>query len=156
VDFGSGLVTALYNPWRGDLSTAYHSTGIPNIETYAVIPPPMNMLMRASRFIGPLFGTSFMQKLLKQQVQNQPDGPNDAERAAGSTVAWGEASDERGGRVWASIAGPEAYDFSALTAAAIAGQVLGGAARPGFQTPARLLGATFVLGLPGVKLSDVF
>ncbi len=38
IDFGAGPVSAMTIPW-GDVSTAYHSTGIPNIEVYMSAPP---------------------------------------------------------------------------------------------------------------------
>jgi short subunit dehydrogenase-like uncharacterized protein len=154
IDFGQGPVDTLSNPWRGDISTAYYSTGIPTIEVFAVIPSPMRELMRASRYIGPLLGTSFVQGLLKRQVQAQPIGPSDAERAAGKTYIWGEVADEQGRRAVSLLSGPEAYDFSASTAVLIAQRVGAGAARPGFQTPAGLLGADFVLEIPGVQRTD--
>jgi hypothetical protein len=37
IEFAGGPVTAIAIPW-GDLATAWFSTGIPNIDTYAVVP----------------------------------------------------------------------------------------------------------------------
>src|SRR5690242_17266656 len=38
IDFGAGRTTAMTIPW-GDVSTAYHSTGIPDVEVYMAVPP---------------------------------------------------------------------------------------------------------------------
>ena len=38
IDFGEVKKTGVTIPW-GDISTAFYSTGIPNIEVYAVVPP---------------------------------------------------------------------------------------------------------------------
>ena len=154
IDFGFGPTVALSNPWRGDLSTAYRSTGIPTIETYMVVPSPLRTLMRASRFIGPLLGLPIVQRFLMQQARTSGGGPGAAERAAGRTAIWGEVADAGGHRVAARLVGPEAYDFTALTAVLTLQQILSGTITPGFQTPAQLLGADAVLRLPGVIRTD--
>ena len=41
VDFGRGPWTAINIPW-GDVSTAYYSTGIPNIENYIALPKSLS------------------------------------------------------------------------------------------------------------------
>jgi short subunit dehydrogenase-like uncharacterized protein len=50
---------------------------------------------------------------------------------------------------------PEAYTFTAHAAVAVAQRVLAGAARPGFCTPALLLGPDFVLALEGIERTDL-
>jgi short subunit dehydrogenase-like uncharacterized protein len=50
---------------------------------------------------------------------------------------------------------PEAYDFTGTTAAAVAARVVAGDFEPGFQTPARVFGANFVLGFDGVSREDL-
>lgn len=52
IDFGRGSRTALNIPW-GDMSTAYNSTGIPNIETYMVLPKSR---LRMARLLRPFIG----------------------------------------------------------------------------------------------------
>jgi len=152
IDFGQGPVATLSNPWRGDLSTAYRSTGIKNIEVFTVLPSPMRELVRASRLIGPLLGLPPVQRLLKGQAQGT--GPSATDRAAGRTTIWGEVSDDSGRRAAARLSGPEAYDFSALTAVAAAKRVLAGDLPTGFRTPAQVLGADIVLSIPGVARTD--
>ncbi|NOT46627.1 MAG: NAD(P)H-binding protein, partial [Acidobacteria bacterium] len=66
IDFGDGVSsphvskgpscervvkTGVTIPW-GDVSTAYHSTGIPNIEVFTVVPPSALKMMKLSRHIG--------------------------------------------------------------------------------------------------------
>ena len=55
VDFGRGPRTVVSIPW-GDVSTAYHSTGIPNIEVYTTATWPLLLAMKASRLFGLLDG----------------------------------------------------------------------------------------------------
>ena len=53
VDFGRGERTVITIPW-GDVSTAFHSTGIPNIEVYVSAPASSRLSLRLSRFAAPL------------------------------------------------------------------------------------------------------
>lgn len=151
VDFGQGAVTVTNNPWRGDLMTAYLSTAIPNIETYLALPAPMRLLMR----LHGISGRGWAQALLRQMAQRAPAGPSPQARAAGSTHIVGEVIEPLGTRRSVRLHGPEAYDFTALTALAVVARALDGTWEPGLHTPARLYGPELVLTLPGVTCEDV-
>lgn len=154
IDFGIGPARAAAIPW-GDLSTAYHSTGIPNIEVFAAFPPAMLRGMQWTRQLGWLLGSKPVQAMLKWQVRRQPAGPSDAERARGASLLWGEARDEAGRLVASRLRGPEGYTLTALTACAIVQKVLGGVAPIGFQTPSLAFGPDFILEIPGVSREDL-
>lgn len=151
VDFGVGSVTAVTNPWRADLVTAFHSTGIPNIETYTVFPGPVSFLMDSSQYLGWLFSSSPFQGALASLIKKLPPGPSEAERAQGKVGVIGIAEDAAGRQVTAKLIGPEAYDFTALAAVTIIQRILNGEVKSGFQTPASVYGADLVLDIPGVK-----
>jgi short subunit dehydrogenase-like uncharacterized protein len=153
IDFGRGPVPAVSIPW-GDVSTAYHSTGIPDIEVYSAVPPGVRRLVRASRYLGWLLGSGPVQRYLKRKIQAGPAGPTDEERESGESLLWGEAADDGGRTAVARVRGPEGYTLTALTALAAAGKVLEGKAPPGFQTPSRAYGPDFVLEVPGVERTD--
>ena len=55
IDFGNGPVTATRWTW-GDVYMAFYSTGIPNIETYAVLPEQFVQLMKVLSAVRPLLG----------------------------------------------------------------------------------------------------
>lgn len=154
VDFGRGPTSATTIPW-GDVATAFHSTGIPNIEVYAAIPASMRLMMKASRPLGPLLASAPVQSFLKNRIKAQPAGPSDAERARGASFIWGEVSDDEGRRKRSRLRGPEGYTLTALTALAIVERVLAGVAPAGFQTPSRAYGADFILGIEGVAREDL-
>src|SRR5262249_18382808 len=154
IDFGTGPVPAMTIPW-GDVSTAYHSTGIPNIEVYISAPFRMRAMARVSRYLGWLLGSSFMQARMKRRIQAGPVGPTDEERARGKSLLWGEARDGQGNRVEARLRGPEGYTLTALTALAVLERVLAGQAPAGFQTPAKVYGPDFVLEVKGVTREDI-
>jgi len=148
IDFGNGVVkTGVTIPW-GDVSTAYYSTGIPNIEVFTVAPRGALKAMKMSRYLGWLLATRPFQKYLQSKIP--PGGPSDEERAKGKTLLWGEASDDEGNRVEARQQCPEGYTTTAIAALNIAGKILAGDFKPGFQTPARAYGADLILEIEGV------
>lgn len=152
IDFGNGVVkTGVTIPW-GDVSTAYHSTGIPNIEVYSIIPGDGVRLMKISRYLGWLLATKFVQKYLQRNIP--PGGPSDHERMRGKTLLWGEATDDDGNRVEARMQAPEGYTVTAIAALNIAEKIMAGNFTPGYQTPAKAYGADLILEIPGVERQD--
>ena len=154
IDFGSGPIKAVTIPW-GDVSTAFHSTGIPNIEVYAALPAATRRMMKLSRLLGPLLATQPAQRFLKKRIKAQPAGPSDAERARGKSFVWGEAKDAAGQTKTSRLQGPEGYTLTALTALAIIQKVLAGEAPAGFQTPSSAYGPDLILEIEGVTREDL-
>ncbi len=153
IDFGRGPTEAMTIPW-GDVSTAWYSTGIPNIEVYIAAPRRTRVFARLSRYFGWLLGTGLVQRWLKRRIQSGPPGPTEEQRARGRSLVWGEARDDRGGCVVSRLSGPEGYTTTALTALAVVERVLAGQATPGFQTPAKMYGPDFILEVPGFERRD--
>jgi short subunit dehydrogenase-like uncharacterized protein len=153
IDFGTGPVAAITIPW-GDVSTAYHSTGIPDIEVYMAAPLGLRLGVWASRYLGCLLRSRAVQRLLRRRIRAGPAGPTDAERARGRTYLWGEAVDVAGRTAVSRLSGPEGYTLTVRAALAGVARVLGGDAPPGFQTPSSAYGPEFVLGLEGVLRTD--
>ena len=152
IDLGEVRRTGVTIPW-GDVSTAFHSTGIPNIEVYTVVPPSALKMMKTTRYLGWMMATGFVQKYLQRNIP--PGGPSDEERAKGKTLMWGEASDAEGNRVEARQQGPEGYTLTAHAALNIAEKILAGNFKPGFQTPAKAYGADLILEIEGTARQDV-
>ena len=71
IDFGQGPVEATRFTW-GDVFTAYHSTGIPDIEVYAVLPPSIRRQMALTKALRPLLSLAPMRALLQRGVQPGP------------------------------------------------------------------------------------
>ena len=151
IDFGEVRRTAVTIPW-GDVSTAYYSTGIPNIEVYAVMPRQNLKMLKLSRYIGWLLATKPVQDYLQRQIP--PGGPSDEERAKGRTYLWGEALDLNGNHVESRLQTPEGYTLTALAALNIVEKILKGKYQPGFQTPAKVYGADLILEIEGVQRQD--
>lgn len=152
IDFGGFRKTGVTIPW-GDVSTAFHTTGIPNIEVYTVVPKSAVKALKMSRYIGWLLNLSPVQRFLRSRIPE--GGPSDEERARGRTFMWGEATDAAGNRVESVQQGMEGYTLTALAALLIAEKVARGNFQTGFQTPAGCYGAGLVLELDGVSRRDV-
>lgn len=152
IDFGEVTRTGVTIPW-GDVSTAFHSTGIPNIEVFTIAPPSAVKMMKASRYLGWLLATGPIQKYLQSKIP--PGGPSDAEREKGKTLLWGEATDLNGNRVEARQQGPEGYTTTALAALNIAEKILAGNFKLGYQTPAKACGADLFLEIEGTSRQDI-
>lgn len=153
VDFGRGPVEVVTIPW-GDVSTAYHSTGIPDVEVYTHVPRGARWGMVAGRFLGPLLGSAPVQRFLKGRIRGREPGPGAEARARGLSLVWGEAEDERGNRVAARMRTPEGYTLTARTAVGAVEEVLAGRAEPGFRTPSLAFGADWVLEFEGVEREE--
>lgn len=151
IDFGEVKKLAVTIPW-GDVSTAFYSTGIPNIEVYTVVPPTQLKLLKLSRYLGWFLKTKLIQKYLHSKIP--PGGPNEQERAKGKTYLWGEASDKDGNKVESRLICPEPYAATILTALKIAEKISSGNLCLGFQTPAKCYGADLILEIEGVKRQD--
>jgi short subunit dehydrogenase-like uncharacterized protein len=154
-DFGRGPVKVVSIGW-GDVSTAYYSTGIPNIETYFAFPGSYINSLKAMRVIGPLLNNRPVKNLLKFIIDRfmQP-GPNEERRKKGSAIFIGEAIDQNGERVVAKLVSPEGYTCTALTTVEIMKRILNDEFRRGFQTPSLAYGADFILQFDGVKREDI-
>jgi short subunit dehydrogenase-like uncharacterized protein len=153
-DFGRGPVKVASIGW-GDVSTAYYSTGIPNILTYMAFPPFAIRLLQSLRVIGPLVYTRPVKWVLKQALRLVRSGPTEEQRRNGISLFVGEVSNEKGMSVSSKLKTPEGYTLTALTTVEIMQRLLSGDMRPGFQTPALVYGPDFILGFKGVERVDL-
>lgn len=153
-DFGNGEKPTVQVNW-GDVATAFHSTGIPNIEVQFEASPAIRAIARTPWFVKSFLGLGFMQSLLKAQVDRMREGPSEAARRAGSAVLVGVARNDKGETVRSRMTTPEGYSLTAITAVDIARRVAAGEVVLGFQTPGRVFGADYVLGLDGVSREDL-
>ncbi|MFQ5616743.1 MAG: saccharopine dehydrogenase family protein [Anaerolineales bacterium] len=154
IDFGRGPKKSVLIPW-GDVSTAWYSTGIPNVEVYSGSHTPLRPIMILSRYIGGLLGSKPVQNFLKARVRALPPGPTPKQLANGKSIIWGEVTDPDGNRFVSRQYGPEGYRTTALTALAAVEKILDGNAPPGFQTPSKAYGADFILEIEGMTREDL-
>ncbi len=146
-DFGRGPESALGIPW-GDVSTAYHSTKIPNIDVYMRLPTAAMAATRVLRYASGLLDTKPVKRFLTSRIT--PGGPSQEARSRAFSIVVAEA--RRGDEVArARLRVADGYTLTAHSALEIARRVLDGAAQPGFRTPSMVFGPDFPLDLGGER-----
>ena len=153
IDFGSGEKQAAAIPW-GDVSTAFRTTGIPNIEVYVPVSPRALANLRRLGKFGWLLRRGGVQSFLKWRIRKGAPGPTAGERLKTPVDVWGEAR-AAGRTMTARVRVPNGYTVTTDASIAIARRLLAGSVSPGFTTPARLMGADFVTSLPGASKISV-
>ncbi|AHF93055.1 membrane protein [Opitutaceae bacterium TAV5] len=132
-DFGEGPVECV--PFSfGDLVTAWHSTGAPDIEMFVHV-------------TGAAFPTGDLSKL--------PDGPSAEERSANRARVAAEVTGADGSVARAIIDTVNGYSYTPLSAVQAAARVLAGEHKAGFQTPATVFGWTFATTLADTQIIDL-
>jgi short subunit dehydrogenase-like uncharacterized protein len=151
VAFHRGQRSCATIPW-GDVSTAYYSTGIPNILVYMSLPPKR---VRALRLLDPVrkvLGWGWVQSTLKGQIDRRVEGPDLAARSRGWSEVWGEARDGAGGVVTGTLTTPGGYSLTADSSVRAVLRVLAGDVEPGAKTPSAAFGSGYVAELDGVTV----
>lgn len=148
--FPSGPKTVTSIPW-GDLSSAYRSTGIPNITTYTVV--PMGAVIGVGqRVVAPIFRQPMVQnaaKSLVDRVVKRGVGMDEA----GSSQVWGEVHDGAGKRLSMTLTGPNGLPMTADGVVSAVSKLADGDVKPGSHTPSTAFGARFATELDGVEVS---
>ena len=153
VVFDDKLATLTTMPW-GDVATAFHSTGIPDIEVYMMIPDGMRKMLKYGRPILPILSRQPFNSWLQSRVRSGSPGPDEKQRERGRSRFWAEASDDDGNKFAARLSGPEGYELTVRTAIECVRRTLAGHATPGFRTPSLAFGPDLVLSIEGVQRQD--
>lgn len=139
-------------PW-GDLYTAYVSTGIPDIEVYLAMPPRAIRSLRRLRLLRPLLRFAPLRAWLEARAGARP-GPDAERRAMTQCWIWGEARNAVGAVERMQLVTPNGYTLTVTCALDIAAHVSARAPAAGYRTPSQLMGAGYVLGVPGVRVAS--
>lgn len=153
-DFGQGPKSTFAVSW-GDVATAFHSTKIPNVEVHFEAVPELARLAKTPALVKAFLGLSFMQTILKRQIDKRPEGPTDEERKRVRAVVIAAARNAKGQTVRSRLTTPEAYALTAMTGLHIAKRVAAGEFKPGFQTPSLAFGPDLILKFDGVTRDDL-
>ena len=140
-------------PW-GDVSTAFYSTGIPNITAYMAVPSRHIKVMRALERMKPALGLAPVQRLLKRAVQWRVKGPSDDQRAGFGSQVWGEVRNPRGEAVSGVLTTPDGYTLTADSAVRAVTKLLASDLR-GALTPSMAFGADYIDELDGVTVAPL-
>ena len=152
VDFGEKKLFVMSIPW-GDISTAYFTTGIPNIEAYTAVKPIVYKIMKMQGLFNGLLRVEWIKNIIRKKIKNRPAGPSDEERSKAKAMVWGEARNAKGEKVEDHFSCADGYTLTAHSSLIIAKKVLQGCFKPGYQTPAACYGENLVKEIPGTVSS---
>lgn len=153
VNFGAFAALTTRIQW-GDISTAWRSTGIPNIEVYAGASAKAIKNLKISNYLGWLLRNRSVKNFLLKQIDKGKAGPSEENLKTGKCYLRGEVWDDAGNRKVSLLNGPNAYALTAKTALLITEKTLAGNFKTGYQTPAMCYGADLILEIHGTERTD--
>ena len=151
VNFGEQKLFVMTIPW-GDISTAFTTTGIPNIETYTGMAPKVYRILKLQWAFNWLLRTNFVRNIIRKKIKAKPAGPSDEQRKKSSSMVWGEVSNTAGKTLNAAINCLDGYSLTAHSSLLISKKILEGNFKPGYQTPAGCYGEHLIMEIPNSKL----
>ncbi len=154
VDFGLFKASTLNIPW-GDISTAWRSTGIPNIEVYTGATDKMIKNARMSKYFNWLLRQRWVKNYLLNKIDQKPAGPSEEKRNTGRSFLWGKVWDGNGKECVSQLETVSGYSLTAKTAVLIAEKILHGNFKSGYQTPAMAYGADLIMEINETTRKDL-
>lgn len=153
IDFGSRQLFCMSIPW-GDVSTAHHSTGIPNITTFTAVPKSSYRAMKMQAIFNPLLRIKFIKRLISNYVSKNIDGPDREKNEKGKSLIWGKVHNAKGDQLELRLETREGYMLTAIMSLVIAQKVAKAEGISGYQTPAGMFGSDLILEAAGSRFMD--
>jgi short subunit dehydrogenase-like uncharacterized protein len=148
IDFGSGTKTSTTISW-GDVSTAFYTTRIPNIEVYVSLPEKTITAIKILRIFRSIIALEPVQRFFNKIIEIKIKGPSIQERKTSRERLWGEVVNSKGDCVRAHLTTANGYDVTMMGALGIVKKLLENKSKPGVYTPSQLMGERYILQLPG-------
>ena len=147
-DDGTTLTKQTYLiPW-GDLSTAYWTTKIPNIEVYQHFPKSMVRLAKGSRYIRWLLKLKWYENFVKWMQLKMNPPLKVGETTDSRMLIRGTVWDKQGNSLSARSSTSDGYQFTAEATITILQKILAGDFKAGYQTPAGCYGHELFYEIP--------
>lgn len=151
IPFAHGPKQCVTLPW-GDVSTAYHTTGIPNICVYMAASPRAFRVMDATKSI---IAWTPIKRAVQALIGRFVTGPDETARQKHRVDLWGRARNADGQTVELTMTTPESYALTAATTWLAVQRLLRGEVKPGAWTPSRAFGPDMVREVPGVEVGEM-
>ncbi len=145
---------AVLAPW-GDVSTAYYTANIRNVEAYLATNSNGAKMMQFTQRIKWLLKQNWIKNIAKNIINSKPSGPNEEERLKSESYFYAEVWNEQNERKSAVLKTTEAYTNTAQVAVHIVRKIVTGQVEVGFQTPAGLFGYELILEIDGSVIKDL-
>ncbi len=143
---------AMTIPW-GDLSTAWWSTGIPDIEIYMATPRPAIRLIRAGRPALRVLRNEAVLRAVQKLIDVFVTGGGPAAQKAGGAWVWGRVENEAGRSIAGSVTTMETTSLTAQTTVDIVRRLQRGEVAPGCTTPALAFGPDYIRRFPRTTMT---
>jgi short subunit dehydrogenase-like uncharacterized protein len=153
-DYGEGKRASMAVSWA-DVFTAYYSTGIRNIEAYFEAGFASRMVYHLGSAVADALRQAPVERWLGAAARTLFQSPSEQLRKKDRCVIVAEAEDSWRRRSCARLETPDGYSFTAQSATMVAERIRRGDFLPGFQTPGKVYGPGFVLGMEGTSREDV-
>jgi short subunit dehydrogenase-like uncharacterized protein len=153
IDFGPFRTMCLNIPW-GDVSTAWRSTGIPNIEVYMAASDRTISSARMSRYFNWLLKASWIKTFLRRKADQRGAGPSTEKRESSRSFLWGRVWDDAGNSATATVETLNGYSLTAKASVLIAEKILNNHFEVGYQTPAGAYGPDLILAIENTIRKD--
>ena len=154
IDFGAFRINTLCIPW-GDISTAWRSTGIPNIEVYMGATDNMIRNARMTNYLGWLLRMKWVINYMQKKIDQRPAGPSEEKREGGKSFLWGKVWNAAGEERISRLVTLNGYTLTARTAVLIAEKILANNFKGGYQTPSMAYGPDLILEIANTKRTDL-
>ncbi len=153
INYGPFQLSSVRIPW-GDVSTAFYSTGIGNIEVFRGADKGLINQVKMSRYLNWLLRMRSVKNYLIKAVDKKPAGPNEERRAKSKMFLWGKVWDGQQEKI-SLLETIEGYTLTAKTSVLIAQKILSGNVKSGFQTPSKAYGPDLIMEIPGSSRKDL-
>lgn len=150
INFGPEKLFTMSIPW-GDVSTAYYSTGIPDITSYTGIPLKVYRLLKFQSLFNWLLRTSFARNFIRKKIGQRPAGPSDEMRSKAYSLVWGQVTNAAGKKATVRLRSADGYTLTMQSCLLIAQKIGNGQWKTGYQTPGTAYGAELIMEIPGVE-----
>lgn len=150
VRFCDGTRQTMCIPW-GDISTAWRSTGIPNIEVYTGVSSRTIIGARLTRPFNWLLRMPALKTFLRNKIDVRPPGPSEEKRTSRKSYLWGRATNSSGDTVEARLKTINGYALTATTSVLIAKRLLAKEIQGGYYTPAQYFGDGLIFEVEGTE-----
>jgi len=153
INYGTFQLPSIRIPW-GDVSTAFYSTSIGNIEVFRGADDGLIKQVKISRYLNWLLRMRAVKDYLIRQIDKKPAGPNEERRAASKMFLWGKVWDGQQEKI-SLLETVEGYTLTAKTSVLIVQKILSGNAKSGFHTPSMAYGPDLILEISGSSRKDL-
>jgi short subunit dehydrogenase-like uncharacterized protein len=136
----------------GDVSSAYYSTGIPNIRVFLRTNTKSIRWLSLAQKLRALWKLPILQSLMKAVVEKRVAGPSIEERESSHYEIWGTVRNMRKEERTLGIRTQNGYSFTVDSALLGVEKILSAPPKPGAMTPSMAFGAKFATEIVSAEL----